>query len=59
MERKGDWDYRVYTQSPEQIKVAGGQSNGFINVRAWVYRIPTDLSVGGDDVASAYVLCPL
>ena len=28
MEWKGDWEYGVYTQSPGQIKVAGGRSNG-------------------------------
>ena len=40
-------------------KFAGGWSNGFIDVWAWVYGVQTDLSVGGDDAASAYVLCPL
>ena len=30
MDREGDWDYWVYTRSPGQIKVAGGQSNGLL-----------------------------
>ena len=38
MERNGDWDYGVYAQSPGWIKVAGSRSNGFIDVRVWVYR---------------------
>ena len=59
MEQKGDWDYGVYTQSLGRIKVARSRSNGFIDVQVWVYGIPTDLFVRGDNVASAYVLCPL
>ena len=59
VEWKGDWDYWVYTQSLGRIRVARSRSSGFIDVWVWVYGIPTDLSVGGDNAASAYVLCPL